>query len=224
MARTLPLLFCALCLGLGVQSAPVLAEAVTTLIAEKATATLGAEMPPSASFDVTVQTQDTTEAQLVSDFWMDRDTGQFVANVVTEGGETRRIYGMAVLELPVPVPTHRIMPDAILAAQDFRLVTLPYARIGAYAVTDLKKLVGMQVSRMLSPDRPVMTQSVMLPLVIDRGARVLIHYTKGRMTLSAPGKAIDEGHADQQVRVINLASNKTVVGIAQSNGTVEVGQ
>ena len=159
---------------------------------------------------------------MVSDFWMDRDTGQFVANVVTRSGETHRVYGLAALMVPVPVPTHRIMPDTILARQDFRVVSLPYGRIGAYAVTSLDRLVGMQVRRMLSAGRPVMTQSVTPPLVIDRGDRVSIRYNKGVMSLSAPGKAITSAEADQEVRVVNLVSNKTVTGIARAAGIVEI--
>ncbi|MFC2970507.1 flagellar basal body P-ring formation chaperone FlgA [Acidimangrovimonas pyrenivorans] len=198
------------------------AEAITTLIAEKAAETFGYALPAHSEFNVSMRNPEPGEAQFISDFWMDRDTGQFIANAVTKSGETRRVSGLAALMIPVPVPTRRIMPDTILTKQDFQIVSLPYARVGAYAVTSLDHLVGQQVRRMLSPGRPVMSQSVAPPLVIDRGDRVSIRYSKGPMTLSAPGRAITSAQADQEVRVINLASNKTVTGIARTSGIVEI--
>ncbi|TMV83454.1 flagellar basal body P-ring formation protein FlgA [Thioclava sp. BHET1] len=200
------------------------AEAVSTLIAEKATEEMGSAMPEAGNFDITMQTTDPTQAELVSAFWMDQATGQFIANVLTPEGQTWRVSGVAVLTVPVPVPTHRIMPDAILRADDFRSVSLPYARVNSFAITDMKRLVGMQVRRVLGADRPVMAQSISPPLVIDRGSRVTIEYSKGRMSLSAPGKALDNAEADQPVRVMNLASNRTVTGIARTDGVVEVAQ
>lgn len=200
------------------------ATQVTTLIAEKAAANADGAMPANASYDVTLQTTSPTQAELVSAFWMDPATGQFAANVVTSDGETRRVYGMAVLTVPVPIPTHRLMPDTILDKADFRVVPLPYQRLSRFTITDIKQLAGMQVRQVLSADRPVLTQQVSPPLVVDRGARVSISYNHGRLTLTAPGRAITGAEAGQPVRVVNLASNRTVTGIARPGGIVEVTQ
>lgn len=202
--------------------APAHAAAVTALIAEKATAEMGAQMPTSGHFNVHLQPGDVQRAEMVSAFWMDQQTGQFAANVVTKDGETLRVYGLAVLEVPVPVPTHRIMPGAILTKADFHELPLPYSQIGTFAETQLDQLVGMQAQRMLETDRPVMIQSISAPIVIDRGQRVSIQYKSGAMSLSAAGRAIAAAAVNQPVRVINLASNKTVTGIARPDGIVEV--
>jgi flagella basal body P-ring formation protein FlgA len=215
----------ALALLLSLLAAPLARAAqVTTLIAEKAAAEIGGELPANGRFDVTLQTTRPTRAELVSAFWMDRATGQFAANVVTRNGETRRVYGLAILTLPVPVPTHRILPDAILSKADFRKVPLPYQRLNRFVVTDLHHLAGMQVRQVLSAGRPVLTQQVSPPLVIDRGARVAISYIHGRLALTAPGRAITSAEAGKPVRVVNLASNRTVTGIARPGGIVEVTQ
>lgn len=220
MIRRASILVVSALLALG--AGPLHAEAITTLIAEKASETFGYALPAHSEFNVSMRSAEPSEAQFISDFWMDRDTGQFIANAVTKSGETRRVSGLAALMIPVPVPTRRIMPDTILTKQDFQVVSLPYARVGTYAVTSLDQLAGQQVRRMLSPGRPVMSQSVAPPLVIDRGDRVSIRYTKGPMSLSAPGRAITSAQADQEVRVINLSSNKTVTGIARTSGIVEI--
>lgn len=197
-------------------------ESVAVLIAEKARAEMGVEMPAQGRFDVTMTTATPTRAELVSAFWMDRTTSQFAANVVTDDGETRRVYGLAVLNVPVPVPTRRIMPGEILSQDEFQTITLPYARLSSFSITSLDHLDGMQVRQVLAAGRPVLTQQVSPPMVVARGARVSIRFTSGRLSLTAPGRAITSAEADQPVRVVNLASNRTVTGIARPGGIVEV--
>ncbi|MDA3889441.1 MAG: flagellar basal body P-ring formation chaperone FlgA [Allgaiera sp.] len=195
---------------------------VSRLIAEKATAATGAAMPPSASYEVELAPGSIESGTLVSAFRMDPASGAFAANVETQAGETWRVTGLATLMMPVPVPVRRILPDAILTKQDFAVVKLPYQQLNSFTVTSLRRLDGMQVRRVLTAGRPVMEQSVSPPIVVSQGDRVSIEYHKGRMQLTAPGRAITSAEADHEVRVINLVSNRTVTGIARAAGVVEV--
>lgn len=207
-------------IGAGAQ--PARAAQVTRLIAEKAIAQTGAAMPADGDYDVQLTPGSVDQATLVSAFWMDPSTGQFAANVLTKAGETWRVTGMATLMVPVPVPVRRILPDTILTPKDFTKVQVPYERINSFTVTSLKRLDGMQVRRVLNPGRPVMSQSVTPPIVVGQGDRVQIEYRHGRMQLSAPGRAITSAQVNQQVRVINLVSNRTITGVAKAAGIVEV--
>lgn len=206
-----------LALGTAAQAAQV-----STLIAEKAAAETGAAMPADGSFEVQLYPGGPDEAKLVSAFWMDQSSGQFAANVVTDQGETWRVTGVATLMVEVPVPLRRLLPGAIVTKADLTLQDLPYERVNSFAVLQRSQLVGMQVKRVLAAGRPVQAQSVTPPIVVGQGDRVLIEYHKGRMALSVPGRAITSAQADQQVRVINLVSNRTVTGIARRAGLVEV--
>lgn len=198
------------------------AEALDVLVEEQAREKFGAELPEAAHFAITVSDPKPDEAVMFSAFWMDKATGQFVANAVTPDGEVRRIAGLAVPTVSVPVPVRRILPEEIIAEGDLQSIDLPLARLGAFAVTDPAALVGMQVRRVLALGRPVMAQSVMQPLVIGRGDRVSIRYDDGLMSLSAPGRALDDAHRGQEIRVVNLVSNTTVFGVASAEGIVEV--
>jgi flagella basal body P-ring formation protein FlgA len=51
---------------------------------------------------------------LISRFWIDAATGQFVAEVVRESAAVERISGLALVTVPVPVPARRLMPDEII--------------------------------------------------------------------------------------------------------------
>ncbi len=200
---------------------PVAAAQITGLVSERAAQEFGPAMPEEGFFKVRLADGLPKQGEYIREFWIDRDTGQFIANVITDLGEVRRVWGVATLTQPVPVPIRRLMPDDIVGPEDVEMVDLPWARVNAYAVTDLDGLVGMQVRRMLAPGRPVQVQSVIPPIIISRGERVTIQLSYGALHLSAEGKAITDAHLGQEVRVVNLSSNKTIVGVARGDGLVE---
>ncbi|TDE38879.1 flagellar basal body P-ring formation chaperone FlgA [Antarcticimicrobium sediminis] len=202
-------------------AAPATAANIVALVTERATQEFGPGMPDSGFFKVRMAAGLPSEGEFIREFWIDHDTGQFIANVVTDRGDVRRVWGVATLTQPVPVPVRRVMPDTIVQPEDVEMVDMPWARVNAYAITDAKGLVGMQVRRMLSPGRPVQIQSVQPPIIISRGERVTIQLNFGGLELAVSGKAISDAHLGQEVRVVNLSSNKTVVGVARADGLVE---
>jgi flagellar basal body P-ring formation protein FlgA len=198
------------------------AAPLVELIEEKARDSAGPALPPQARFEITLQSGAPTEAVLISAWWIDPATGRFIANVVTDAGLVHRITGMATQMVAVPVPLRRLMPGEIVSPTDLGQIDLPAARLGAFAIIDPEKLVGMQVRSLLTEGRPVMVQAVMPPLVIGRGSLVTIRFSDGALELSAPGRALGDAHLGQDIRVVNLVSNTAVVGTAIENGIVEV--
>lgn len=200
---------------------PADAASVSQLVAERSEQEYGAVLPHNGTFDIRVAEGAPNEGEFIREFWMDPDSGQFIANLVTTTGNIRRIQGLAILNVPVPVVTRRIQPEEIVASGDIKMVNMPWARVHAFAITDYEKLNGMQARRMLVPGRPVHTQSVIPPIIVSRGERVTIELQYGPLQLTAKGKAISDAHLGQALRVVNLASNKTITAVARADGIVE---
>jgi len=211
-------------LALLVALLPGLAGAVTPelLVEERVRETWGPQLPEGANIRVRLSGRTLDEAVMLSAFWMDRDTGRFLANAVTDDGTTKRIEGLALATLDVPVPTRRIMPGEIIGDTDIQSVELPLNRVGTFTVTTPEKLVGMEVRRMLSQGHQVMEQSVIAPLIVNRGEKITIRYDDGLMRLTAPGRAMTDAHQGQELTVVNLVSNRTLRAIARADGLVEV--
>lgn len=205
-------------------AAPLAAAAapLPVLVEERARDHLGPALPERAEFEIGFAGQPPNEAALIAEFWMDPASGRFVANAIDEAGGLHRVSGLAAVMIPLPVPNRRLMPGDIVAAGDLTEIRLPQARLGPYAVIEPAAVIGMQVRRMLPEGRPVMVQSVMQPLVIDRGDQVSIKFSDGAMRLSAPGRALSDAHRGQEVRIVNTSSNTTLTGIAVAEGIVEV--
>ena len=199
------------------------AERVEVLVEDQVMYEFGAALPPEASLRVTYAPE-MGEAVMLKTFWLDRATGQFVADVLDAGGEIRRVAGMAVATLRAPVPVRQLMPGEIVTEADIAMVDFPVNRINNFAITDAGMLVGMEVRRLLNQGRLVMTQSVIPPRVIERGERVKITFSDAGLSLSASGRALSDAAAGEPVKVVNLASNRSIVGIAKADGIVEISQ
>ncbi len=201
---------------------PVLAEVVTYLIEERVVQEYGFELPEGAEFDVRLAGVEDKEAVTVTDFWHDRNSGQFIANVVLDEGTVSRVTGLATMTVNVPVPLRRLLPGEIILSSDLQVISLPYTRVASFSLMDEDDIVGMEVRRVLSQGRPVMQQYVAPPLIIDRGDRVEIRYSHKGMNLSAPGKAISSASKGEDAKIVNLISNKSVIATATEEGIVEI--
>ena len=220
--KTLMIQVFAVCAMLWAAQVQALTLPVTELIEERAAAEMGRAIPANGRIDVRLAKGVIDEGEFIQEFWMDQQTGQFIANVVTEYGETQRVWGVAVMTVEVPVPARRIMPEEIVQPGDLTLVELPLQRLGRFAVFDADELVGKQVRRMLVAGRPVPRQSVIPPIIITRGEKVKIMLDYGGLQLSARGRAMSDAHAGQELRVVNLSSNKSISAIATADGIVKV--
>lgn len=199
-------------------------EALSVLIEERARDTLGPTLPENGTVEVTLAPGAVERAVMLSAFWMDTATGRFVANAVTPAGQVQRVSGLALLTVDVPVPNRRMLPGEIVTEADLATVTLPHGRLSAFALTETTKLVGMQVRRVLTQGRPIVAQSIQPPQVIDRGDQITIRYSDGNLSLAAPGRALAGAALGEDVKIVNLVSNTSLVGTATGKGIVEVSQ
>ena len=197
------------------------AALISDLIAERAEQEYGPALPPNGQFTIRLAEGLPSDGEFIQEFWIDQKSGQFIANVVTQYGDVKRVWGLAVLSVPVPVVNRRVQPDEILQPRDIEMINIAWARVHAFAITEYEELVGMQVRRMLSPGRPVHHQSVTQPIIVERGDKVTIELQYGALQLTAAGKAITDAHLGQELRVVNLSSNKTITAIAKGDGLVE---
>lgn len=200
----------------------VSAEPFTTLVKEKSEQEFGLQMPTNGQFEIKLFNTEDFDAHLITDFQLDKNSGQFIASAIREDGKETRVAGLSMLTISVPVPVRRIMPDEIISEEDVVMDKILQGRVGVFSIQNKDDLLGKQSRRMLAQGRPVAEQSVTPPIIIDKGERVEIVYTDGDMTLRAPGKALDEAYKGKEIRIVNLISNKTLVGIAQSQDRVEI--
>ena len=155
-------------------------------------------------------------------FWHDDRSGRFAADLLVDDGSVRRIAGTVVRMARVPVPIRDLRPGEILRSEDIGSERFPERRLPALAVLSSADLLGREAERLLPAGRPIVRHSVRTPLAVRRGDRLSIVLAHGGLVLTAPGKALSDAAAGTELRVVNVATNRTVSAVARPDGSVEV--
>ena len=137
--------------------------------------------------------------------------GRFAAELVVAGTSARlpvagRAYGM----VEVPVLARRVMPGDLITAEDVAWVEVRAEHAGSDVAAAEPQVVGMTPKRGVPVNQPIRLRDIQSPRLIDRGALVTITLSTPTLSLSAQGKALQDGGKGDVIRVVNTQSNRIV--------------
>lgn len=144
--------------------------------------------------------------------------GRFNALLVVggESGQRTMVSGRVFPATAIPVMRRAVSPGEIIRKDDIEIVFRREDQVARDAVTDPNRLIGTTPRSRLRVGEPLRESDTRLPVLVTRSSNVIIRLSHGAMTLTAQGKAEDEGARGDVIRVRNLQSNKmleaTVVG------------
>ena len=118
------------------------------------------------------------------------------------------------------VPTRTIRAQSVIGPDDVTLVD--EATPGALAAVGAA--VGQEARVTLYANRPVRTDQVGTPAVVERNQVVRMLFTAGPLTITGEGRALDRAGPGEFARVMNLPSRQVVTGLVRGSGVIEVGQ
>ncbi len=157
---------------------------------------------------------------------LDRRTRRFAALVLApdERPEALRtiVAGRYYRLVEVPVLARRMHPGEIIREGDLEWITMRAEKIDRTAYLDARKIVGMSPRRVLSPERPIRSRDIRPPILVSRGSLVTMVYRTPKMTLTARGRAVEDGAKGETIRVVNTTTSRTVEAIVTANGMVKV--
>jgi flagella basal body P-ring formation protein FlgA len=136
-----------------------------------------------------------------------------------------RLAVLVLLASAVPAPADTVVAArtirslSLIGAEDLALV----AGEVAGAATRLDEVVGLEARVMLYPGRPIRLDQLGMPAVVERNQVVTLLYQAGGLTIETEGRALARAGVGDSLRVMNLASKKTVTGRVRDDGAVEVG-
>lgn len=156
----------------------------------------------------------------------DLTTGQFSAVLRAPAGDpsgtTATVTGRAYAMSEVPVLTRDIKPGEPIAARDVTILEMPTDKLGQNLLTATSDLVGMAPRRMIRAGQPVRLGDVEPPLLVKKDSLVTMTMRAPGMTLTAEGKALQDGAAGEAIRVMNTNSKRVVVATVRDEGQVDV--
>lgn len=139
-----------------------------------------------------------------------------------QAGQVIQRQTAAVEMTHVPVLRNNIPSGSIITQEDIAWVDLPAHQIGQNIVTDPQKLIGMAAAWPLPGNRPLRETDVRHPILAKKGTLVTMTFSTENMTLSATGRALENGSLGDRIRLVNTSSNKTVEGMVMADGSVNI--
>ena len=116
------------------------------------------------------------------------------------------------------VPARPIRAYSVVAAED--VILSDKSHVGSYEI--MSDVVGYEAKVTLYPGRPIKIGDIGPVSVIERNQNVTLVFSNGQLSIKTTGRALDRAAIGESVRVMNLASRTTVVGVALDGSNVMV--
>ena len=141
-----------------------------------------------------------------------------VAHPVSQTIITGKIQRLA----SIPVLKNSVRRGDIIGAADINLIDVPSTEIMDGTLLKAENLIGMTPGRIVYAGKPVLDRDIQRPQVLARGDFITLIYNSGMMTLTTKGKAMTNAAQGDIVRVVNIASSRTLQGVASGDHEVTV--
>lgn len=209
-------------------SGEAIIEAIRTALDEQASMPFGDRV--ELSMDRTpdaVHLPDSAESDIsIQDLSLDRSSGRFTGRAVigVDGQEhmTLPVSGRARSMIAIPVLNTRLGRQAVITDSHLDWVEVDAMRLDSAVLHDVSDIVGMTPRRGIVPNAPIREHDLAAPIIVSRGDRITMIVRHGALSLSAQGRALEDGAQGQTIRVMNVDSNQTVEGVVEGGGHVLV--
>ncbi|MDA0231203.1 MAG: flagellar basal body P-ring formation chaperone FlgA [Proteobacteria bacterium] len=135
-----------------------------------------------------------------------------------------RVSGRIFRTELLPVVNRRIDSGETIRKADVAWRRLRISAIGNGTVSSMEELVGMNTRRPLQADAAVRRADLRTPILIAKGSSVKMVYRNRGLLLIALGRAVEDGAAGQEMRIMNMQSKSIVLAKAIGPDTVAVSQ
>lgn len=132
------------------------------------------------------------------------------------------VTGRAMPQMNVPVLTRALNHGAVIAATDLEFIAVPANKLGQDIITDASQLVGKEARRDLPQGQALRSRDFRAQQLVKRGGMVTMIIERGPLRIAARGRALADAGVGDNVRVLNVQSNRTIEGVVLPDGNVAV--
>ncbi len=154
------------------------------------------------------------------------DKGWFNATFVapSKKNPVQRITASGRIEQLVKVPVLResLRSGAIIGQHDIEYKSIPKRSLNGDIMINPENVIGMTPRRLLLSGEPIVSSEIEQPKAVTRGESITMVFNNGGLRLTAKGKALQDGARGDTIRVMNVASNRTIDATVSGDGEVLV--
>ena len=138
------------------------------------------------------------------------------------GPRQLRLRGRVHKTTEVPVLRHRVLSGEIIKQKDIKWIKIRTRRLQHNAVAEENEIIGMSPKRSIRSGVPILLSSIRRPILVAKGSLVTMFLQAPQMTLSAQGKALENGSDGDVIPISNMHSKKIVEAEIIGHGKVAV--
>ncbi len=135
-----------------------------------------------------------------------------------------RVKGQLYSVISAPVLSINLQNGSTIKSSDIEYIKIKEHEFARDVITDAQKLIGMTARRTIIAGRPIKNTDIIAPEVIKRGSLLTLSLNSGAMNLTTQVKALESGAKGDVIRVVNIASNKTLQALVMGSGEVAIVQ
>ncbi len=126
-------------------------------------------------------------------------------------------------DIPVPVPAVTIFPGDVITASMLTERMMPHATVArSGTMAGAPSLIGKAARRLLVAGQPIPLNSVSEVPLVTKGTATRVRLEEGGLSISGYATALESGVAGAVVRLKNMDSGQTILGVVQTDGSVRV--
>jgi len=122
----------------------------------------------------------------------------------------------------IVVTARRLWKNRSVEEDDVALARVEVGRIPAGAARDTAEVVGKVLNRTVGANLPILARHLAGSKLVKRGRTVTLLAESGSVRIATVGETRENAYIDGAVKVVNLASKKTVTGILVDENTVRI--
>ncbi len=150
----------------------------------------------------------------VSELAFNAQSGRFTARLALPigMGEYKELSLSGNIEAvrALPVLNRAVAPGEIITRTDIAMKDVAVRKISRNFVSTVAEMIGKTVRNGQRAGAPLRTSDLISPVTVKRNKTIGISFSQGAISLMTIGKALENGGTGDIIRVLNIASNKTV--------------
>lgn len=156
----------------------------------------------------------TVESVEITALNLDRNSDVFTATIVSPSKENPLkkliVSGLIERQVKVPVLSSTLQNGDIIGKNDIDMVDIADHDVQNNMIMNAEDLIGLTPRRVAYAGKYLQKGAFQKPRLVERGEAVYITYKTGAITLTAKGKALQNGAKGDIVRVTNVNSSRTI--------------
>ena len=132
------------------------------------------------------------------------------------------INAKAMVDVVVPMVyvNRTLAKDTLISREDISTKQTHLASVNRDFVAHPETVIGQRALRQVRNGQRLSPERISQPYLINRGDTLIIEAVGDNFSTSMQGTALDNGYLDQQIRVRNNSSGKTIRAVVMDSGKV----